>query len=427
MAQKTAELRSDSDTVRVILSDRFNRDYILSGKKGQTLSNFLIENQIPCDAVIAYEDDVPIDDQNYLLKSGPTIRVRMVRAYQLPEFGRMLGLWQGHSKIDESHEDSIYTKKILWFDGSGVCKLKTQSFNQEQFIQWMEETFVTAILDKELIKENDEIVLALSGGRDSIALLYLLYHCKDKLPPHTLYACTVQSLAHDADMEVAKEVADLAQVVEWDILNDQDLENIFKLKVPYREAVRKVFDELGRPYTMYVTHHLMRTGVESYMRRKKLNKLCMGLHAEDIMAGVLRGSLLGWQFGESAWEKTWGPYSQIFPLWPITKKELTLYLEYIAPPKHSAQGPPIFIDTGDHNRDLHYFLADHLQTLWPGFPLHLFHGIAQRYKRDNIKIHHQECPVCLGYFIPERATDPSLELCQICRIFRDLKLSEVAE
>lgn len=75
-------------------------------------------------------------------------------------------------------------------------------------------------------------------------------------------------------------------------------------------------------------------------------------------------------------KKQFGIFELIAPLWTVTKKELTIYLEKIAPEHHSKQGSPTAYDRGDHNRDINYFLADTLTSICPGIGFTMFQGVA---------------------------------------------------
>ncbi|NDL00243.1 hypothetical protein [Photorhabdus bodei] len=191
----------------VLLKDRLDKIHVLSTKSGIPLRRFLKENYIPQDSVLCYVNDKITDDQSYVVKESDKIVLEMVRAYQLPEYCRTLRLWEDDGvEVTQENTDSIYTKRILWFKENGICDLKQTQFNEDSFVKYIDDMFVQGILTKSLIKENDKIILALSGGRDSLALLYLLRRNVDKLPKHELIGVTVaDTAASGADVKVAAE------------------------------------------------------------------------------------------------------------------------------------------------------------------------------------------------------------------------------
>lgn len=92
-----------------------------------------------------------VDDQNYQVKSGDKIIIDKVRAYQLPEYCRTLRL-----REDERVETTT-TKKIpfmprmfLWFNDSGICDMRESQFDVDDFIKYVDDTFVQGIIEKKI-------------------------------------------------------------------------------------------------------------------------------------------------------------------------------------------------------------------------------------------------------------------------------------
>jgi len=128
----------------------------------------------------------------------------------------------------------------------------------------------------------------------------------------------------------------------------------------------------------------------------------------------------GVPFGESFYQKTWGPFNFIYPLWGITKKELTIYLDVVAPKRHGSQGNPATFDRGGHSRDIQYFIADSLQTLWPGFSYHAFEGYQKLFSEANIAIKYQKCRNCQGLYVVDKECEEgqsqSENICYLCKL-----------
>lgn len=116
-------------------------------------------------------------------------------------------------------ESSHYTKNILWFNDHGICDYKQLNLTKEKFPDYIDNLFVDGILNKNIIQPNQTILLALSGGRDSLALLYLLRRNKDRLPPFTLIGVTVaDSAASKNDIVIAQEAMRSLGVDDYKIL-----------------------------------------------------------------------------------------------------------------------------------------------------------------------------------------------------------------
>src|SRR3989338_5240865 len=376
--------------VSVLLKDRLDRVHILQGAEGQRLGTFLIQNYIPRDCIIAKIDGEIIDDNSYFLKAKEKVVLEMVRAYQLTEFCKMLGLWEEvsdeSSKLEEQALEIIYSKKVLWFNDNGICHIKHASFDKEAFVIWVENNFVEGILSKELIQENDTICLALSGGRDSLALLYLLGRNRHRLPNFKLVGVTVaDSAASFEDVDRATEAVKILGLEDYTILPIEYVNQTMHYKRGFRNAIETALQNGGRGRSIATWHCVMRANVEKFARERNINKLASGYHYEDLMSSVFRTYTLGVLFGESVQRKTWGDFTIVSPLWTITKKELTIYLEQIAPPKHSKQGSPTDYDRGDHNRDINYFMADLLSACYPALGFSFFESLEQLNKNMGYK------------------------------------------
>ncbi len=130
-------------------------------------------------------------------------------------------------------------------------------------------------------------------------------------------------------------------------------------------------------------------------------------------------------------KKHLGQFQLVFPLWSITKKELTIYLNLIAPNHHSGQSNPTQYDRGDHNRDIHYFLADMLSTLYPG----IGHSLFAAYQDFNQRYEIQQkqfitCGNCHATFTDYHLSDSKLQsqvLCSTCEYFTKIDEIELQE
>lgn len=373
-----------SKKVPVCLHDRLDKSYILYGEDGQPLSSFLTQNYIPKDAVLAKVDGRIINDNYYRISSEDKLSLFMVRAYQLPEYCKVLELWNNKTISEEN--ESIYTKKCLWFNDNGIADLRYSDYDASDFAQWTDDNFINGILAKNLIEERDTILLALSGGRDSLALLYLLQRNRKRLPNFTLVGVTVaDSTADKADIIVAKEAIANLGVDDYTILDNEYLNKTMNYKNSFDHAINKALAIGGRGRSIAMWHCVMRANVERFARERGIQKIAFGYQHEDLLASILRCYTIGDIFGHSAAKKQWGNFTLISPLWTITKKELTIYLEMVAPKSHSKQGSPTDFDRGDHNRDITYFIADLLSSVHPGFGYLMFNGLEEMHKNFSIK------------------------------------------
>jgi tRNA(Ile)-lysidine synthase TilS/MesJ len=383
--------------VNILLKDRLDKAHILIADNDEPLRVFLKRHYIPRDSVISYVNGKIVDDQTYFIKSGDKITLDMVRAYQLPEYCRTLRLWEDDG-VETTKTDipSVYTKNVLWFNDNGICDMKESQFDEASFVKYVDDMFVQGILEKKLIKDNDKIILALSGGRDSLALLYLLRRNKDRLPLHQLIGVTVaDTAASSKDIEVAREAITSLGVEDYTVLPLDYVNETMKFRHGFGHAIEKILTTEGRGHSITLWHHVMRSCVERFARERGIYTISFGYHFEDLFTSLFRTYTLGTLLGESAPLKTWGKFTHTSPLWTITKKELTLYLKFVAPETHSKQGSPTDFDRGDHNRDINYFMVDLLSGLWPGLGFNMFESLERLNKNYSFtRPEYEECPNC---------------------------------
>jgi tRNA(Ile)-lysidine synthase TilS/MesJ len=410
---------SSNLSVSILVTDRLDRSHHLVGWHGQPMKIFLLQHSIPSSAVILTVNGELRDDQEYVLQQEDQIKLEMVRAYQLPEYCRMLGLWEGGDGPTQPSSDSIYSKSLLWFHDNGICKLKTFRNSSEQLPRMLEQVFIDGIMRHRLIEPGDTICLPLSGGRDSLALLYLLQNCKDRLPLFKMVGVTVSPIAaSDNDLDIAAEAVRKLGVEDYHTLSHEYVAETMGLRAPFNDCMGHALNQGGRGLTISLWHGIMTSCIERFCHENDLQKIAFGYQQEDLVASVLRSRMLGTNFGETIQRRNYGDFELISPLWPITKKELTIYLKCIAPIRQSSQGSPTRYDRGDHNRDIHYFLADQLSTLYPGFAYSFFQGyndFNQRYQPTQSKfIECSNCGVTSREIDTPNEEEPQSNRCTTC-------------
>ncbi|TSC72161.1 MAG: n-type ATP pyrophosphatase superfamily protein [Parcubacteria group bacterium Gr01-1014_38] len=406
-----------SQMVSVVLTDRLDRKHSLHAEAGQSVESFLFSHHIPLDAVIVRRNG-KIVNEHVRMEGGDEFVFEMVRAYLLPDFLRELGAWTSADKQHaESADPHSYTKRVLWFDASGYADLAEEQIPFQEFPEFLERYFVQSVQERQLIKEGSNIGLALSGGRDSLSLLYLLARTRNQLPSFTLRGITVCGLSKLPDLDVASTASENLGVPH-EFVRSEGVAGLFGLRGTVEEALEAILRKFGRAKTINCVHAIMRTAVERYYADHAIRTVAFGLHNEDLLASLIRSLVNGIPFGESFYRKSWGPFELIYPLWAITKKELTLYLEVVAPPSHSSQGSPTAYDRGGPNRDVQYLVADSLQTLWPGFSYHAFEGYQKLFTRAAVAVQHQACRNCQGVYVAQRIDNQQdkNDLCHLCEM-----------
>lgn len=346
----------------------------------------------------------------------------MVRAYHLPDI-------MDRSMLEAYYDkDIVYSKTFLEFteDGGGINKIA--HLNKKELIHYFEDTFLKSTLTKETIFEDgDKIIVAFSGGRDSLSLIVLLHRLRKKLPNIDITAVTVNDCIDELDLNYT---IDLCKKFNFNhiIVEKNELVEKFNLNIDFETALQKMYDKYGRQHTLYTLHYVMRHMVEKVYKKIGANKIALGLHLEDITASTLRSLTTGYFVGYP-WERNFGGINYIYPLWALNKKEITLYLKLSAN-QYSKQGSAATFDRGTVDRDIYYAVADHSQDIWPGFAQHLFGGysnILNKVKDDYYE--YKICENCGGIFSEPRDKSVKLverQLCSVCKDFEDINvLNEV--
>jgi len=141
-----------------------------------------------------------------------------------------------------------------------------------------------AIGDFQLIKENDSILAAVSGGKDSLLLLYLLKEFQKKSP--VPFHITAVHLNQSQDGKTYQVLEEIFQ--EWDIsykIVHEDTHSIVKQKIPEGSIMCPMCSRLRRGI-------LYRTA-----RELKCNKIALGHHADDLLETFLMNAFFSGKLG----------------------------------------------------------------------------------------------------------------------------------
>lgn len=413
----------------IVIKDRLDRTFIMDANISEPISSFLNKNHIPIDSVIVKKNGMIVDDWLERIESDGEYTVEMVRAYHLPDLLSLLRLWDtkimsGKLKVKD---DSYYTKRMfLHNDSDGDYTANQASFNKEEFVKYLDRNFVDGILLNDLIEENDRIALAMSGGRDSLSLGYFFSRNKSDLPKHKISSFHVSTFSKPKETEFSKEIAEQFNF-EHNVITNNEVKELFRLTKDPNEVLDFIKYDYNKSYSIAGTHIIMRTAVENAARKQGFKKLSYGLMKEDLMSTVIKCIFVGFPFN-GPFGRKFGDFDIIYPLWPISKKELTLYLEAIKP-SHNRQESPSQFERGSLSRDIYYLIADTIETILPGSGLQLLN--SQKTTLKHLKPNeYKQCKNCTGTYSTSYQPEYTLidreykdiGLCDFCKILDDHNL-----
>jgi len=314
----------------------------LAATAGMTIIQLLRNNGIPVNAVLCSMAGKIVAEKATL---GPDdhVEIRQVRHYDLDVTRRPT------QRVLPSASPPVYSKSVL-FDDSGQLEVQTEDMDETQFADYVEHIFASSITEHDLLAMGRPAVVGLSGGRDSVAFLKLLERCADRLGSFPLTAVTVTGLPdweEPATFGAAKAVASSLGVRQV-LVDEAAIRETFQLRRDFHQVMQDVVGGDSRQMVMVITHHVMRRMIEIEGARQGVGTVVLGLNADDLLASIVTWLTSGFVMGGLP-KRTIGELEYVFPLFRITKKELTLYLEIVAP-ELNRQGTPGRFTTGPQER-----------------------------------------------------------------------------
>jgi sulfur carrier protein ThiS len=341
--------------VSAVFHDKVGGSSTLEIRPGQIVKGVLRANGIPANAVLTYINGQIVSESTGVIGANDFVEFRQVRHYDLNV------IRQPHYRIFSAIEP-IYTKSIL-FDNQGETEIRSEQFDRQGFVNYVEQAFVESIEQKQLMQPGCHIVTGLSGGRDSVSFLKLLERTRTRLPNFSMTAVTVTGLPdweEPQTFNAAKSVCSTLGI-EHVIVKPEAIAEVFHLFQPFVKVMSSVVAGENSSWVMLITHHVMRRMIEVEAEKRGTKTIALGLNADDLVASLITWFSSGFQMGPIP-SRNIGSFDYIFPLYRITKKELTLYLEIVSP-ELNRQGAPGRFTTGPGERSLAYAVTDHLYEL----------------------------------------------------------------
>ncbi|MFC5906272.1 hypothetical protein [Streptacidiphilus monticola] len=389
----------------VVFRNKTGGSETLPAAPGQSLLDVMRVHGIPGNAVLAYRNGQLVPESTVVVEPGDVIELRQVRHYDLDVVRRP----KDHTYATP---DPVYTKSIL-FDHGGTLERRTEQLTADSFVEYVEETFVQSIASGGTMRGGDRIVIGLSGGRDSVAYLKLLERTRGRWPAIDMTAVTITGLPDWEEPATFQAALDACAGlgIGHVIVTAEEVAELFQLREPFVDLMNRVVAGEHRNMNMVIGHQVLRRMLEREAGRTGANVVAFGFNADDLVASMVTWFTTGYRMGGIPVREL-GGMRYVFPLYRITKKELTLYLELVAP-ELNRQGAPGRFTTGPDERSLAYAMADHLYDLWPGIDYYVFNAF-ENVQRSLLPAVEDHCRNCGGtYVLMEGAPNPA-GLCDVC-------------
>jgi tRNA(Ile)-lysidine synthase TilS/MesJ/sulfur carrier protein ThiS len=392
---------------QVIFRNKIGTKEALGATAGQTVAEVLQASGIPVNAVITRQNGVLIAEEAAVISADDEIEILQVRHYDL-------NVTRQPRRRISGVRNPVYTKAVL-FDENGVLECRCERFDNDTFVRYVEEVFVQSVQLADLIRPGDNLVVGLSGGRDSVAFLKLIERTSARLPSFSMTAVTVTGLPdweEPATLQAARAIcADLN--IEQIVVGVEEISNVFRLERPFAEVMDHVAADEWRSLGMVVGHQVLRRMLETVATRLGVSGVIFGFNADDLVASLITWFTSGFRMGGIP-VRTLGSMRYLFPLYRVTKKELTLYLEILAP-ELSRQGPPGRFTTGSDERSMAYAVSDWLYDLWPGIDYYVF-GSFENTQRYSFPLVEQVCASCGGVCVLQEGVENQPNYCDVCAL-----------
>ena len=392
----------------VIFQDRLDNQRELPFYEGETLESVLARHHIPVPSVITTRGDEPIAE-NAVIDPAAQYDVRLIEGYDI---GGILS-----DVFPPQPGEAAYVKRRVTFGADGSLIAEHVPMSCAEVASMVEDSMRFTLGNYGLVEKGDVVLVGLSGGVDSSALLICLNKLSKELGFHVVAATfeDFDSPSSPAFANAQRLAASLG--VRHELIGAGTIEEAFRLNRPLRQILPELMGTKYACFAMYADHHTTRRALELFSERIGANRIALGLHTTDLMAGLLNSYTTGYETAD-IFKREVGPYTYIYPLMYIPKKELHLYY-YQHAHRFAVHTYPNAWELNPRDRNYYYYLADQLQAFFPGMENYLYeaHAWQLRYHRE---LRFTRCENCGSHILQQDYAPVNSNLCDVCRMLDEL-------
>jgi hypothetical protein len=386
--------------------DRLGDLDILDYMPDETAASVLWRNDIPPQSVVVTDaqgqpvrDDKPLEEDSRYTAT-------LIEGYDIRAVQKAL---KGPSTCVEH---ACYTKRRTVLDAKGGVDPQLQEMDLQSIAAYVEETVAQTLTEFMPQRQLRRLLVGLSGGVDSSTLLYALDAVRQNgLLDFDLVAVTFEDFdsATSPSFERAKRTCAKLDI-EHHVLPASLAEETFNLNAPLKHILPELMSSRWRASVMYVDHHTTRRCLEVAASELGIDDICLGLHATDVLGGLLNSYVTGHRTGTVP-IRCVGPYWYWYPLSYVTKKEAHLYFLHKTGrlADHTYPNP---WERFPLDRNLYYYLADMLQSIWPGSEVHFIEGHLREAARSPC-LSFSICENCGGAVVSGLKSSPRCDVCEL--------------
>jgi tRNA(Ile)-lysidine synthase TilS/MesJ len=391
--------------------DRLGNTETLRPLPGDRVETLLLRHHIPPASVLVLKADQPVSD-SHVIDPGGAYLASLIEGYDLGAIRAAL------SRLTDGADaaDSEYAFRRLTFGETGALEVEAAGMSPEEVADQVEAKILDTCREYDLVREGDGVVLGLSGGVDSSALLLALDAVRPYLPKFRLVTATFED-EDQKHSETLQHAIDLAKSlgIEHQIVPVTIAQEVFHLRAPLREVMPALMDTNASHNVMYIEHHATRRALEVFAERNGLNRISLGLHTTDLLAGLLNSWATGYHIGNIPLRPI-GKFDYIYPLAFVTKRELHLY-HFQRTGRLARHAFPNDWEIHPKDRNFYYYLADRLQSIWPGLETMLVPAHNWRIKRQPA-LTYEQCDNCGSTVLHQPWSSVASNECDACTVFR---------